>query len=126
MGYDRSPESVAALHAVTGILGDRLGRLTVATVAPFGDVRESERKHEELLRHLVTDVPGYHLRLEILHGHPATALRERAASGSYGLLALGTRGRGLATAIVGSTADSLASESTTPVLLSAVPSGWST
>lgn len=117
VGYDGSPESAAALDAVRALLGRRLGRLTVATVAPYGDVRELERQHEEMLRALAHDVPGRHFQLEVLHGQPAAALRERAATGSYELIAVGTRGRGITKAILGSAASELASHSGVPVLL---------
>src|SRR5690348_5187902 len=43
VGYDGSAESLAALQTVPALLGDRLGRLTVATVVPYDQVRESER-----------------------------------------------------------------------------------
>ena len=100
VGYDGSPESAAALDAVRGLLGERLGRLTVATVAPYGDPTGAERHREDLLRQLARDHPGRDLQLAVLHGQPATALREHAAAGSYRLIAVGTRGRGLTKAIL--------------------------
>lgn len=57
VGYDGSPESMAALNAVPAILGERLGRLTVATVARYDDGREAERHCQEFLRRLADDLP---------------------------------------------------------------------
>src|SRR4051794_19237002 len=36
VGYDGSPESVAALDSALALLGERLGRLSVATVVSYG------------------------------------------------------------------------------------------
>jgi len=55
--------------------------------------------------------------LEVLHGRPAEALRQRAAEGGYDLLAVGTRGQGVAHGWLGSTATELAKVSKVPVLL---------
>lgn len=117
VGYDGSPESDAAMEAVLDILGDRLGRLTVATVVPFGDIREQERLAAATLRGLAPRQPGRVPRLEVLHGHPSAALHQCALEGGYELIAVGTRGAGLSKAIVGSAATELARDSKVPVLL---------
>lgn len=117
VGYDGSPESDAAMDAVLDILGDRLGRLTVATVVPFGDIREQERLAAAMLRGLAPRQPGRVPQLEVLHGHPSAALHQCAMEGGYELIAVGTRGAGLSKAIVGSAATELARDSKVPVLL---------
>jgi nucleotide-binding universal stress UspA family protein len=117
VGYDGSPESAAALETVPAMLGEQLGRLTVATVVPYGDLREAERQREQMLRQLAADVPDRSFQLEVLHGQPAPALRDHAASDGYQLIAVGTRGRGITRAILGSAASELASKSSVPVLL---------
>ena len=117
VGYDTSAESSAALDAVLDLLGERIGRLTVATVVPFGDIKEQERKATEGLRRLAARRPGREPELEILHGHPSTALGECAAEGGYQLVAVGTRGAGISKSLLGSAASELARESRVPVLL---------
>lgn len=117
VGYDGSPESAAAMDAIVALLGDRLGRLTVATVVPYGDVREQKRQAEGGLRQLAARMSGQALELEVLHGHPSAALKECATGGGYGLIAVGARGKGVTKAILGSAASELARDSTVPVLL---------
>ena len=114
-GSDGSSGSAAALDAALAVLGDRLGRLTLATVVPFGDIAAPERRATEGLRQLMDRTPA--ADLEVLHGHPASALRRFAVEGGYGLIVVGTRGRGLTNAILGSAADRLAHDSQIPVLV---------
>ncbi len=117
VGCDGSPESVEAMGAVVELLGGRLGRLAVAAVVPYGDIRERERVAMRELRQL----PGYEAarapHLEVLHGHPSTALGRCTIEDGYELIAVGTRGQGLTKAILGSAASELARESKVPVLL---------
>lgn len=117
VGYDGSPESVAAMDAVVELFGDRLGRLTVATVVPYGDIRAQERLATEELQRLPSLDAGRAPDLEVLHGHPASALRQCAIEAGYELIAVGTRGKGLTKAILGSAASELARDSKVPVLL---------
>jgi len=117
VGYDGSQESVAAMDAVIELLGDRLGRLAVASVVPYGDGREHERKATEDLRHLAQQSSGRVADLEVLHGHPSVALREFAMAGGYDLIAIGTCGKGFAKTILGSAASELARDSKVPVLV---------
>jgi nucleotide-binding universal stress UspA family protein len=94
----------------------RLGRLTVATVVPFDGGADEERAALAALdtekQRLASLAPG----LEVLKGHPATALIARANEDGYDLVAIGTRGRGGAH-LFGSTAAELARTSKIPVLL---------
>lgn len=117
VGFDGSPESQAALDAVPRILGAKLGRLTVATVVPYGQLREQERLATKALQSLEGRAAGVECDLELLHGQPASALIEYAADGGYELIAVGTRGAGITKAILGSAATQLAEGSTVPVLL---------
>ncbi len=114
-GSDGSPESAAALDTALALLGDRLGRLTLATVVPYGDVAAPERRAKEALRLLTDRAPASDL--EILHGHPSAALRQFAAEGGYGLIVVGSRGKGLTNAFLGSAADELSHHSEIPVLV---------
>jgi len=117
VGFDGSPESRAAIETVPALLGDRLGRLTVATVVPYGEIREQEHLATKALRSLEGRILGFECDLELLHGQPAAALTTYATEGGYALIAVGTRGAGITKAILGSAATQLAEDSRLPVLL---------
>jgi nucleotide-binding universal stress UspA family protein len=117
VGSDGSPESAAALDAAVELFGERVGRLTVATVVPYGDIKEPERRAGEGLRRLTGSGSGRTPDLEVLHGHPSAALRQCAIEGGYTVIAIGTRGKGLTKALLGSAASELARDSKIPVLL---------
>lgn len=117
VGYDGSPESAAAVDAAIEILGHRIGRLTVASVVPFGDIRDQERQAEAALRALADRSTGPAFGLEVLHGHPSTALVEYASQGGFALIVVGVRGKGISKSILGSAASELARDSKVPVLL---------
>lgn len=119
-GYDGSPESLAAVDAAARLLGDRLGRLTVATVVPYDGSTTPERLADVALQsfagngrtttQLVTD-------LKVLHGRPAEALRNGAVDGNYQLIAIGARGAGFSKHVLGSAAYELARGGSVPVLV---------
>jgi nucleotide-binding universal stress UspA family protein len=123
VGFDGSPESRAAVEMVPKLLGDKLGRLTVATVVPYGEIREQERLATKALRTLEGRAVGVECDLELLHGQPAAALSQYAVEGGYTLIAVGTRGAGITKAILGSAATQLAGNSKVPVLLFAAEGG---
>jgi nucleotide-binding universal stress UspA family protein len=115
-GFDGSPESRAALDTVIELLDDRLGRLTIATVVHFDGGADKERSALGALdrenERLAWLAPG----LEVLKGHPATALTTRVTEDGYQLLAVGMRGHGRAY-LFGSAAGELVRTSKIPVLL---------
>lgn len=117
VGYDGSLESGAAIEAAQDMLGDRLGRLTVATVVPYDAGRAVERTAMVSLERQAGRAGAQTPEFEVLHGRAASSLRRRAAQGGYNLLAVGTRGAGVSKAIFGSAASELASQTTVPVLL---------
>lgn len=117
VGYDGSPESAGAPRAVVDLLGERLGRLTVVSVVPYGSLHDQERVARERLLQLSERTPGRVPALEVVHGHPSAALRACAIDGGYDLIAVGTRGAGITKAILGSAASELARDSKVPVLL---------
>lgn len=116
VGFDGSAEAHEALTGAVELLGSRLGRLTLATVIPFDGGRDAERAAvsalEQEAKRLAWLTPG----VEIVRGHPATALSAQAAEDGYELLAIGTRGSGRAR-LFGSAASELARTSKVPVLL---------
>ena len=115
-GVDGSPESESALAAAIGLLGPRLGRLTLATVVPYDCGVDRQRTARTILEHGRTAVGG-EPRLELLHGRPAPVLMERAVEDGYDLLVIGTRGAGATKAFLGSTAADVAEWAQIPVLL---------
>jgi len=108
------------VHSAVELFGDRLGRLTVATVVSFGGVRDDERQATAGLRWLDGLLPGTPA-FELLHGHPSTALQRCATAGGFDLIAVGTRGAGFTKAMHGSAAVELARDSKVPVLLVGAP-----
>jgi nucleotide-binding universal stress UspA family protein len=116
VGIDGSSGSRAALHAVTELLGPRIGRLTLATVIPFDSGVEAQRSARAGLEEQGRAVPDGP-QLELLHGRPAEALLDRTVEGGYDLLVIGTRGTGASTSILGSTAVDAARSAKVPVLL---------
>lgn len=125
VGIDGSPECQLAMERAVSMLGPQLGRLTLATVVPFDDVPSHTRNAiAELDRHArLSGVPA--AGEELLYGPPARALADFASAGGYGLLVVGTRGGGLATTVLGSTASKLAAGSPVPVLVGAGTPGRS-
>lgn len=117
VGHDGSPEAAAVLQAAVALLGPRLGRLTLATVVPFDGGPEAAPRAQAALRRAAGLVEVPNAELEVLRGRPAEALRSRANEGGYDLLAVGTRGQGLAHKVMGSTATELARASSVPVLM---------
>jgi len=120
VGYDGSPESRVAIDAAARQVGDRLGRLTVATVIPYDNVVEAERRARAALTGLARD-GGEDVRrvteYKVLHGRPSDALREWATLDGYELIAVGSRGTGLSKRILGSAAEELSQGGDVPVLV---------
>lgn len=125
VGIDGSPESESALVAVTELIADRLGRLTLATVAdydagfPSGDEAQREQGRESLDHARTIAVEqGLDPELVMLFGEPATALVDHARENGFEMIAIGRRGHGLATATFGSVATHLSRTAEVPVLIS--------
>ncbi|MFP5319966.1 MAG: universal stress protein [Acidimicrobiia bacterium] len=118
VGYDGSPQSAAVVEAVGRLLGERLGRVTVATVVPFDGPVDPERQAAAGLKQFAAGVTGTVITdLQLVHGRPAAALRTLAASGQYELIAVGARGTGLSKHMLGSAARELAQGGDIPVLV---------
>jgi nucleotide-binding universal stress UspA family protein len=84
---------------------------------PFGDIWDQERRAAQGLRRLADRTPGRALELEVLHGRPSAALRQRAIEGGFELIAVGARGEAMTKAVLGSAASELARDSKIPVLV---------
>lgn len=117
VGIDGSPESMAAARGVQDLLGSRLGRVTLVTVIPFDAAAIVEREAEETLCQAEASFPAGRAQRLLLQGFPAHELREHAKAGGYDTIAIGTTGRGLRTALLGSVATELAHRSKLPVIL---------
>jgi nucleotide-binding universal stress UspA family protein len=119
-GIDGSTHSRAALRRATTLFGTRVGRLTLATVVPFDASHDQIASAKKTLEQAAKFVPshlGTMLELEILHGHPATALQAFAHQHGRDVLVIGTRGAGLSKRLLGSAATELSHATLVPVLL---------
>ena len=123
-GLDGSTHAVAALHAALDLLGDRLGRVTLATVLPFGestqrrlDSSAARARLEEVAATVVQRGVGGVPAIVLLSGYPPDELERVAIDEGYDLLVVGARGAGLSTALLGSTATTLAARGRVPVLV---------
>ena len=125
VGIDGSAESIAAATAVSVLLGDRLGRLTLATVVDYdaalgGDAGETHRAARLVLAQAVEAVAesvGHEVDAVVLAGKPADVLAAHATDGGYDLIAVGRRGRGVTKLFLGSVATRLARGAPTSVLV---------
>jgi nucleotide-binding universal stress UspA family protein len=135
VGVDGSAASSAALDAAVRLFQHGLGRLTLATVIPRGEVAGSgdERTARlELQRHAAriraqqpaTEIPSasrIEPELVVLRGSATDELASAAATGGYDVLVVGNRGAGLAKSVLGSVARTLASGCAVPALVVAPP-----
>ena len=84
---------------------------------PFDESPEVDAAARLMLEREAQRFPALTPELELVHGHPATALAAAALEGGFELLAVGTTGQGHAH-LFGSAAAELARHSDVPVLLS--------
>jgi nucleotide-binding universal stress UspA family protein len=124
VAIDGSPESYRALREVTELLGDRIGRISVAAVLDIEADSDLSPDHDrERARADLAAATEYLASVDldptvtILTGAPAPALERHAVDGGFSLVAVGPRGRGLATQVLGSVAAHLVRASPLPVLV---------
>ena len=117
VGVDGSPESEAAVDRVVSLIGSELGRLVVARVLPYDASQSTELAAATKLQDLADRHPAAHAGLMVLRGDPAEALRSYAADEHFDVVAVGSRGAGFSTALLGSVASTLAAGSDVPVLI---------
>jgi nucleotide-binding universal stress UspA family protein len=138
VGIDGSPQSATATTTALQLLGDRIGRLTLAAVTTETATSVAGRQEQARLQdELERQVAGVHAwlrdrqlpvpvnergeaatpRLVLRSGQPAVELERIAAEDGYGLLVVGAKGSGLSRALLGSVATRLAAGSSVPVLI---------
>jgi nucleotide-binding universal stress UspA family protein len=122
VGIDGSVQSAAALRAALDLLGDRIGRLTLAGVIDYdsaisGRPWDTERLAIDELGRLAATVEDPKPSMALLVGDPAAALARHAAEDGYELLVVGRRGHGASKALLGSTAMKLGRGTDVPVLI---------
>lgn len=120
VGIDGSEASRAALERSIELLGDRIGRLMLATVVDLetaaADGAQAREREAELER-LASGIAGGLAGSVVLAGKPADSLRTFATQNGFELLVVGRRGRGASKAILGSTAAALSERSGVPLLI---------
>jgi nucleotide-binding universal stress UspA family protein len=125
VGVDGSEDAMGALVSAIGLFGNRIGRLTIATVLDFALEQTTAGRHEQALavEMLTTHalVAGELLEREVettmLHGRPADALVQHALNGNYDLIVVSPRGKGASRVLFGSVASQLAGGAGVPVVI---------
>jgi len=122
VGVDGSAESQAALRSALDLFGARIGRLTLAAVvdrdtAETPGLWEDEARASESLKEMVATVAMPPPGAVLLEGSPAEALMRYAATEGFEVVAVGHRGSGASTALLGSVATRLAKAPDVPVLI---------
>lgn len=121
VGIDGSVEAEKALGSAIGMLGARLGRLTLAAVVDYDIAagsslaEENDRAKDDLVRAANATALGPETIL--LSGRPAEALRKHAVEQGYALIVVGRRGHGASRVLLGSVASELARGGEVPVLI---------
>ncbi len=122
VGVDGSAESKAAIDDALELLGPRVGRLCLASVEDFDAPMRQDDTTSSMLERMADALPYRDPSTVVLTGKPAVVLLEYAAKEGYELLAVGSRGHGMAKALLGSVAQQLAKDAPIPVLISRSPS----
>jgi nucleotide-binding universal stress UspA family protein len=124
VGVDASAESRAASERVVHVLGDRLGRLMLATVIDYehADRRRGADDADHLLADAASAVPGSRPETVVLVGEPGQALMDFAVAEDFDLVVIGSRGAWRTLSPIGSVATRLAGDTRVPVLLVGAPS----
>lgn len=125
VGIDDSPQSHAALQAAIDLLGPRIGRLALAGVLDYDTGIDQLPTYEreqvlESLRRSAAEVAPYvsgEPETVLLTGAPADAMVRYAADQGFGLLVVGSRGRGASKMAFGSVASRLARGAAVPVFV---------
>ncbi len=122
VGIDGSTDAGAAEHAAVDLLGNRLGRVVLATVVDPEDAQTIRGESDgtvDARRALAAASTTTALQPDtlILTGRPADALVRYAVDHDIDLIVVGARGRGLRTRLLGSVAEGVARQRSVPVLI---------
>ena len=131
VAVDGSPDADAALAHAAALARDQRARLTLVTAVPqvpatallasgAAPPRSEVVKHYcELLRQAADELPqDISVTTLLVEGPPARALIERARSGAFDLIVMGSHGHGrLHTSLLGCVSQKVLSASPIPVLL---------
>ena len=123
IGTDGSAGSIAAATSAIALLGERVGRVTLAAVTPFDATRESEEQAQRALDATRAAITDQLERLTavagevVLHGRPADALRDRARDGGYDAIVVGSHGRGASAKVLGSVTSALVERGGVPLIV---------
>jgi nucleotide-binding universal stress UspA family protein len=115
VGIDGSAESIVAANVVGVLLGERIGRLTLATVVDYdtalggqsGPAHRAARLVLAQAADVIVDALSVDPDTVVLAGKPADAVTTHAADGRFDVLAVGCRGRGASRVVLGSVATRL-------------------
>lgn len=112
VGCDGTEASARAVDGAVDLLGDRLCRLEVATVVPYGHIGSDERWAYKTLEEVSARSVAQITSRMVLHGPPASALRQRAEEAGFDLIVVGGRD-----AAVGSVTGELSRHCEVPVMI---------
>jgi nucleotide-binding universal stress UspA family protein len=116
VGFDGSAGSEAAIALAERLFGDRIDRLTLATIVPYDAGHVGDRVARSTLRDRPRGSRPSGVGLEVAHGRPAVALQQLAQRDAYDLIVVGTRADERVH-VLGDAAVDLARHSAVPVLL---------
>jgi len=135
VAVDGSPDADAALAHAAALARDQRARLTLVTAVPQVPATallasgaapprsEVVRHYCDLLRQTADELPqDISVTTLLVEGPPARALIERARSGAFDLIVMGSHGHGrLHTSLLGCVSQKVLSASPIPVLLIRAP-----
>ena len=120
VGLDGSEVSERALRRSLELFGDRVGRLTLATVLGHEGPATSwsdEADAVSAIEAIAATLPGHEPGIVVLRGRAADALAGYADERGIELVVVGRRGHGATKSLLGSTAHRLAHREGAPVLI---------
>ena len=128
VGVDGSRDSEIAACKAVRLLGDQLGRITLATVLDYDTAEASTtaaggamRVARDVLARAADEIADADAETVVLTGHPAPALLEFARANHVDLVVVGARGRGVTHAVMGHVSSRLVRQQDVPVLLAGAP-----
>jgi nucleotide-binding universal stress UspA family protein len=124
-GVDGSEDATGALVTAIALFGNRIGRLTIATVLDFAleqtsAGRETQARAVEMLAthaRVGAELLERDVDTTMLYGRPADALVQHALDGNYDLIVVSPRGKGASRVLFGSVASQLARGAGVPVVI---------